>query len=81
MVPFRGSGFLRPGVFPHHLETIERSHTLWKSDETGSLPVMRFQETGGNVFLPGVLLKTELLPKHVPYECPEHLWGAFGFPM
>ncbi len=42
---------------------------------------MRFQETGGNVFLPGALLKTKLLPKHVPYECPEHLWRAFGFPM
>ncbi len=40
------------------LETIRRAHTFWKSDETGSLIVARSQETGGNRFLPGVLLNT-----------------------
>ena len=44
------------------LETIKRSHTFWKSDNTGDIPSMRFHDTGGNTFLPGVLLNTNVLP-------------------
>jgi alpha-galactosidase len=60
------------------LETIKRSHTFWKSDETGSLPVMRFHETSGNTFLPGVLLNTNLLPDKVPFEIQSIFGGALG---
>ncbi|MGA2616034.1 MAG: alpha-galactosidase [Thermoguttaceae bacterium] len=42
------------------LETIRRAHTFWKSDETSSLIAARAQETGGNRFLPGGLLNTNL---------------------
>ncbi len=42
------------------LETIRRAHTFWKSDETNNLIVARSQETGGNMFLPGGLLNTNL---------------------
>lgn len=42
------------------LETISRAHTFWKSDETNNLVVTRSQETGGNYFLPGGLLNTNL---------------------
>jgi alpha-galactosidase len=42
------------------LETIRRAHTFWKSDETNNLLVARSQETGGNTFLPGGLLNTNL---------------------
>jgi alpha-galactosidase len=60
------------------LETIKRSHTFWKSDETASLPVMRFHETGGNTFLPGVLLNTNLLPKNVPFDVQSIFGGPLG---
>ena len=42
------------------LKTISRAHTFWKSDETNNLTVARSQETGGNCFLPGGLLNTNL---------------------
>lgn len=42
------------------IETMRRAHTYWKSDETNSLPVARSQATGGNCFLPGSLLNTNL---------------------
>jgi alpha-galactosidase len=42
------------------LETMRRAHTYWKSDQTGCLICARAQETGGNRFLPGVLLNTNL---------------------
>ena len=42
------------------LETIRRAHTFWKSDETNNLIVARSQETGGNYFLPGGLINTNL---------------------
>jgi alpha-galactosidase len=42
------------------LETIRRAHTFWKSDETNKLDVARSQETGGNMFLPGGLLNSNL---------------------
>ncbi|MBX7258874.1 MAG: alpha-galactosidase [Candidatus Hydrogenedentes bacterium] len=40
------------------LETIRRGHTFWKSDDTMDQALMRFHETGANVFLPGGLLNT-----------------------
>ena len=61
------------------LETLKRSHTFWKSDETASLPTMRFHETGGNMFLPGVLLNTNLLPKNVPFDVLSIFGGPLGF--
>ena len=42
------------------METISRSHTFWKSDETNNLTVAHSQETGGDYFLPGGLLNTNL---------------------
>jgi alpha-galactosidase len=42
------------------LETIRRAHVYWKSDETNNLLIARSQETGGNTFLPGGLLNTNL---------------------
>jgi len=60
------------------LETIKRSHTFWKSDETASLLVMRFHETGGNTFLPGVLLNTNLFPKNVPFDVQSIFGGPLG---
>jgi len=42
------------------LETIRRAHTFWKSDETNNLVIARSQETGGNYFLPGGMLNTNL---------------------
>lgn len=42
------------------LDTMCRAHTYWKSDYTYDLPMARWQETGGNRFLPGVLLNTNL---------------------
>ena len=42
------------------LETISRSGTIWKSDETVDMMATRGQATGGNYFLPGGLLNTNL---------------------
>lgn len=42
------------------LETMRRAHTYWKSDETRNLIAARAQQTGGNHFLPGGLLNTNL---------------------
>lgn len=42
------------------LETISRAQTFWRSDEPGHLNVLRSQATGGNYFLPGGLLNTDL---------------------
>ena len=42
------------------LETIRRAGTFWKSDSTKILKVTRGQATGGNYFLPGGLLNTNL---------------------
>jgi len=60
------------------LETIQRSHTFWKSDETGNLQVMHFHETGGNVFLPGGLLNTNLLPQNTVYDIESIFGGPLG---
>ena len=62
------------------LETIKRSHTFWKSDETASLPVMRFHETGGNTFLPGPI-KHQSSAQKSALRCSEHLRRSPGLPV
>ncbi len=61
------------------LETIKRSHTFWKSDETGSLPVLRFHETGGNRFLPAGLLNANLLQFNAEADVHSLFGGPLGF--
>jgi alpha-galactosidase len=60
------------------LETLRRSHTFWKSDETRNLPVLRFHETGGNVFLPGGILNTNVLPQKIDYDMESVFGGPLG---
>jgi alpha-galactosidase len=60
------------------LETVKRSHTFWKSDSTGEIPVIRFHETGGNVFLPGQLLNTNVDPHELPFDTESVFGGPFG---
>jgi alpha-galactosidase len=59
------------------LETVRRSHTFWKSDAMKDLGLLRFHETGGNMFLPGGMLNTNLQPKSIPSD----LWSVFGGPL
>jgi alpha-galactosidase len=64
------------------LETIKRSHTFWKSDDTGDIPSMRFHETGANTFLPGQLLNTNVLPESGPnlsFDVMSIFGGPLGF--
>jgi alpha-galactosidase len=63
------------------LETIRRAHTFWKSDESRSLPVARSQETGGNLFLPGVLLNTNFpaASKASHFDLRSLFAGPLGF--
>ena len=61
------------------LETVKRSHTFWKSDDTARLPVMRFHETGANLFLPGALLNTNLLTIDNEYDIYSLFGGPLGF--
>lgn len=62
------------------LETIKRSHTFWKSDDTGDIPTLRFHETGANTLLPSVLLNVNLLPVSGS-ELPFDIAGIFGGPL
>jgi alpha-galactosidase len=61
------------------LETVRRSHTFWKSDETGSLPVMRFHQSGGNFFLPGGLLNANLVTPPASSDAFSLFGGPLGF--
>lgn len=61
------------------LETVKRSHTFWKSDDTSRLPVMRFHETGGNCFLPGGLLNANLLAIQSVFDVHSLFGGPLGF--
>ncbi len=63
------------------LETIRRAHTFWKSDESSNLIAARSQETGGNRFLPGVLLNTNLPAACTPtrFELHSLFAGPLGF--
>ena len=61
------------------LETIRRSHTFWKSDDTSRLPVMRFHETGANSFLPGGLLNANLLTVQNAFDVQSLFGGPLGF--
>ncbi len=61
------------------LETIRRGHTFWKSDNTHDQDLMRFHETGGNFFLPGGLLNTNLLEYRSAGEIIALFGGPLGF--
>jgi alpha-galactosidase len=63
------------------LETIRRAQTFWKSDETSSLLAARSQETGGNYFLPGCLLNTNLPASSQAslFDLHSLFGGPFGF--
>ncbi len=63
------------------LETIKRSHTFWKSDNTDDLPTLRFHETGANTFLPGGLLNVNVLPQagKVAFDVASVFGGPLGF--
>ena len=61
------------------LETVARAHTFWKSDHTRDIPVLRFQVTGGNLFLPGNFLNLNLLFPAKPHEYHSLFGGPLGF--
>jgi alpha-galactosidase len=61
------------------LQTVQRSHTFWKSDDTARLNVMRFHETGGNALLPGALLNANLLAVSSQYAVHSLFGGPLGF--
>lgn len=61
------------------LQTVQRSHTFWKSDDTARLNVMRFHETGGNALLPGALLNANLLVVSSQYAVHSLFGGPLGF--
>jgi alpha-galactosidase len=60
------------------LETVQRSHTFWKSDDTTYLPVLRFHQTGANTFLPGTLLNANLLPANLEFDVHSLFAGPLG---
>ncbi len=59
------------------LETIKRGHTYWKSDACDGGALMRFQETGANLFLPGGLLNTN----YCEFRSAGELAGLFAGPL
>jgi len=61
------------------LETIRRSQTFWKSDTTGDANVTRSHITGGNQFLPGNYLNTNLREVDHEYDYFCQFGGALGF--
>ena len=61
------------------LETIARSHTFWKSDHTRDVALLRYQATGGNLFLPGNYLNLNFLYPGEPYEYHSLFGGPLGF--
>jgi len=56
------------------LETVRRGHTFWKSDQTRDRDVLRFHQTGGNMFLPGGLLNINC----GPFDSEGDLLGLFA---
>jgi alpha-galactosidase len=60
------------------LETVQRSHTFWKSDNTTDLPVLRFHQTGANTFLPGAFLNVNLLPANLEFDVHSLFGGPLG---
>lgn len=61
------------------LETVKRSHTFWKSDQTAIPSVMRFHETGGNCLLPGGLLNANLIGFQNVFDLHNLFGGPLGF--
>jgi alpha-galactosidase len=63
------------------LEMVRYGHTFWKSDDTRSIPLMRYHETGGNVFLPSGLLNTNLCEFLAEGDVLSLFAGPLGFGM
>ncbi len=61
------------------LETIRRSHTFWKSDLTGRADHTKPHLTGGNLFLPGNYLNSNLNVLESEYDYLGQFAGALGF--
>ena len=61
------------------LETLKRSHTLWKSDKTDDVSTFLFQGTGANQFLPGGLLNANLLEIGSVKDVQSLFCGPLGF--
>lgn len=61
------------------LEMARYGHTFWKSDETRSLPLMRFHETGGNTFLPAGMLNTNYCESVSQDDVLSLFAGPLGF--
>lgn len=61
------------------METIRRSHTFWKSDITGDGDVTRSHLTGGNLFLPGNYLNSNLIRQEGTYDYYCQFGGPLGF--
>ncbi|HOZ45124.1 MAG TPA: alpha-galactosidase [Candidatus Hydrogenedentes bacterium] len=61
------------------LETIRFGHTFWKSDDTRDQALMRFHETGGNVFLLAGHLNTNYCDYRSEGEMVALFAGPLGF--
>lgn len=61
------------------LETIRRSQTFWKSDVTGDGNITRAHLTGGNQFLPGNYLNSNLIHLESSYDYLCQFAGPLGF--
>jgi alpha-galactosidase len=62
------------------LESLRRSHTIWKSDFTGNGDGTRIQLSEGNLFLPGNLLNSNLVrPLDSIYDYYCQFGGPLGF--
>jgi alpha-galactosidase len=61
------------------LNTLRRSHTFWKSDVTGEGDITRRHLAGGNMFLPGNYLNSNLIRLDSNYDYLCQFGGALGF--
>lgn len=61
------------------LESLRRSHTLWRSDITGEGEDIRAQLTGGSMWLPGNRLNANLIQIESPYDYYCQFGGPLGF--
>lgn len=61
------------------LETLRRTHTQWKSDITGDGEITRPQLTGGNLFLPGNTMNSNLIRLESEYDYLSQFGGPLGF--
>ena len=61
------------------LESLRRTHTQWKSDITGDGNITRAHLTGGNQFLPGNELNSNLIKLESEYDYFCQFGGPLGF--